>query len=734
MLNLINDFRKIPVLRVLFPFLTGIFLYHFTGGSLTSTASVLSAVVLIVLLVSVFFLSPARNTVIFTFTVWIACAWSGYMLSKVTAPVNPLNFVQEEAVLFGTVRSGIVDKGYEKRLEFNVKSVYVGDSLYMISQMVLLKFSEEDSLSSFSPGDQCIFTGSLKLIRNRGNTGEFDYKSFMARRNCFYTCQVDRYYNIIESFHGKSEKGLPESDLSNSEYLFRISDSFQRSFINRFKYFPARLRAIVSSRWEASSESVAILNALTMGDKSGLDQETKTAFSGAGAMHLLAISGLHVGIIWWILDQLLRFPRHKRDWNRLKMILILFVLWSFAAVAGFSQSVVRAVSMFSLVSLGRTVLRHSNVYQTLLLSAFVLLAMNPWRILEAGFQLSYMAVFGIVSIHPIISHGIAPQNKILKWIADLLIVSFAAQLATMPLSLHYFHSFPTYFFITNLVAIPLVSIILGSFMVLLPFLILFPQFDLAADIPLFFTHLLNHAVTFISGLPGSTIEMIPMPGQIMVLLIIALFCLILHFYYRKTFFIIASILIYTVAIALKPVSSSLDHNAREIELANFNRSTVLTALKGNQRETVVISEVPGNDKYVQKYIKTLTHNPFYLINHHLQLLAVNDSVAKGNVASLTHQLWSVKLNGNDILIIGKCNKRKLETVLKHHKWDILICRSGASLRPQMADLINESAILAGDATLWDYECRNLATWFPGMYLISEKGALKINTVKKSINP
>ncbi|HKK64170.1 MAG TPA: ComEC/Rec2 family competence protein, partial [Bacteroidales bacterium] len=448
----------------------------------------------------------------------------------------------------------------------------------------------------------------------------------------------------------------------------------------------------------------------------------------------LAISGLHVGIIWWVLDQLLRLPRHKRGWNRLKMILILFALWTFAAVAGFSQSVVRAVSMFSLVSLGRTVLRHSNIYQTLLLSAFVLLTMNPWRILEAGFQLSYLAVLGIVSIHPVISQRIAPRNKILKWITDLLTVSFAAQLATMPLSLHYFHSFPTYFFITNLVAIPLVSVILGSFLLLLPFIILLPQFDFASDLPLNFTKLLNHAVTFISELPGSSIEMIPMPGQVMVLLIMGLFCLILCLYYRKTYFIITAILIYTVAIALKPVSSSLERNNHELELANFKRSTVLTALKGSQRETVVISQAPENDEYVQKYIKKLSFNPFYLINHHVQLLAVNDSASKGNVVSLARQLWTVKLSGNDILVVGKCNKRKLEAVLNLHAWDILICRSGTSLRPQMADLINETTILAGDATLWDYECRNLATWFPGMHLVRKKGALKINTVKKNIKP
>jgi len=208
-------------------------------------------------------------------------------------------------------------------------------------------------------------------------------------------------------------------------------------------------------------EELAIIQALLLGQRQDISPETYSNYVAAGVIHILAVSGLHVGIILlllnWVLKPVERLPRGKF----IKTLLLLALLWGFAILAGLSPSVVRAVSMFSFFAIGIQFNRRSSALNTLFISLLFLLLVNPDFIFQVGFQLSYAAVFTIVVFQPYLFGLFTPKFKALKYLWGILTVTIAAQIGVLPLSLFYFHQFPGLFFISNLVILPFLGIILG---------------------------------------------------------------------------------------------------------------------------------------------------------------------------------------------------------------------------------------------------------------------------------
>ncbi len=208
-------------------------------------------------------------------------------------------------------------------------------------------------------------------------------------------------------------------------------------------------------------EELAIIQALLLGQRQEISQEIYSNYAAAGVIHILAVSGLHVGIILIILHRLFKPLERLRYGRFFKTLLLLLLLWGFAVMAGLSPSVVRAVSMFSFVAIGMQLDRRTSVLNTLFMSLLVLLLINPFYISQVGFQLSYAAVFSIVLIQPHMYGMYKGNSRILKYLWGILSVSIAAQIGVLPLSLFYFHQFPGLFFLSNLVILPFLGIILG---------------------------------------------------------------------------------------------------------------------------------------------------------------------------------------------------------------------------------------------------------------------------------
>jgi competence protein ComEC len=262
-------------------------------------------------------------------------------------------------------------------------------------------YLEPDSAQALPiPGDTLIALSRLSELPPPQNPGEFDYRTYMKHRYVFTSGFIRRTdYRTLPARAG-SLRHLPAQLRGNTQQVFAGKG--------------------------IAGDELAVLNALTLGDKKDLERELKQAYSATGATHILAVSGLHVGIIFAILSLLFSFLEKRPRGKLLKSILCILCLWGYAALVGFSPSVTRATVMFSFVLAGRMMRRRISVYNSLSASAFFICLFRPFDLFDTGFQLSYCAVLSIVYFQPAIYRLICVRNKIANYIWQLLSVSFAA--------------------------------------------------------------------------------------------------------------------------------------------------------------------------------------------------------------------------------------------------------------------------------------------------------------------
>ncbi|MBL7871555.1 MAG: ComEC family competence protein [Cyclobacteriaceae bacterium] len=330
-------------------------------------------------------------------------------------------------------------------------------------------------------GDRLLIQGSPQEINPPANPNEFDFKRFLTFRNTYH--QQFLQANQVRFIKSAQRKG--------------------------FIYYSHRVRAWASQVIRQNipgEQEQAIAMALVLGVTEGIDTDLQNAYAASGAMHVLAVSGLHVGILYGIILLLLQpvksFARSR--WI-IALISILF-LWSFAFVTGLSPSVLRAVTMFSFIALARPLGWRTNIYNTLAASAFVLLIYNPYLIMSVGFQLSYLAVMGIVYLQRPIYNLWEIDNRIGDWVWQITCVSIAAQISTFALSMLYFHQFPVYFLMSNLFVIPLSTLILVGGIALLIFSAWSSAAWLIGKILVGFIQLLNWLVFKTEDLPFSLVS------------------------------------------------------------------------------------------------------------------------------------------------------------------------------------------------------------------------------------
>lgn len=362
-----------------------------------------------------------------------------------------------------------------------------------------------------APGDIVVVKGSPQPIPAPKNPREFDYALFMSRHQVYHSHFAGEEITVIGS-------------ADRLAFLYKI-EGLRNYLIGKIDHYildPA---------------AAQIAKALLLGQKSGLETEVNEAYVTAGAMHVLAVSGLHVGIIYGFFFLFWK-PQKLSKINRVLFLgLVVLVIWGYAALTGLSPSVLRAASMFTIMALAQMKSRSPSVYNSLALSALILIMYNPFIIYSVGFQLSYAALTGILLFQPLIVRLWTPMNRWVYYFWEITTVSIAAQLATFPISIYYFHVFPTYFLFSNLVAIP------GAFLIMavgIPFL-LFSSFSGLASfvghVVNFLILSLNNAVFSLQYLPSAKLEYLYMSFLGIVLFwafLLFLYCFI--FYKKKIYF------------------------------------------------------------------------------------------------------------------------------------------------------------------------------------------------------
>lgn len=328
------------------------------------------------------------------------------------------------------------EKDRSWKLEARIVNVKANGTWSSRQGKVLLYTPKEKFKEPFRYGDMVLIKGSPQFVQAPANPGEFDYKQFLAFKNIHYT-------HYLKAGQIKFLGNAPPNVIMQYAISARTwADHILKKFVH-------------------GEREQALASALVLGVTDNLDNELLNAYAATGAMHVLSVSGLHVGIIYWMILLLFK-PFHKiRSAKWMLAGFSLLILWAYAFVTGISPSVLRAVTMFSFVAVGRTWNQQTNIHNILSVSAFCLLLYDPFMIMSVGFQLSYLAVLGIVSLQPRLYMLWEPRHWVWDEIWKVSAVSIAAQLATFSLGLLYFHQFPNYFLLSNLFVIP------GSFVVLI---------------------------------------------------------------------------------------------------------------------------------------------------------------------------------------------------------------------------------------------------------------------------
>lgn len=269
-------------------------------------------------------------------------------------------------------------------------------------------------------------------------------------------------------------------------------------------------------------EQYAIVSAMSLGDKSALGKSTRNIFQQTGAAHVLALSGLHLSVIYFFLAQAIRMRRNKV----ISQILLIFSIWAFAFLTGLSVSLVRAATMLTIYSMVDIMQRSRATFNTLSLTVLLLLIANPLSIFDISFQLSVMAVLSLMiytkPLYYLIDVEFLFTNRNIAWLWSMLVVSFSAQLGAAPLIIYYFGQFPPYFLLTNFLAVPLTTFILLGCLLLLIFNFVPVLSGVLVSGVGGLAWLLSHGLRALSALPGSSLEIrISQPQLIAIYVLIA---------------------------------------------------------------------------------------------------------------------------------------------------------------------------------------------------------------------
>ncbi|WP_243754687.1 ComEC/Rec2 family competence protein, partial [Flavobacterium jejuense] len=377
--------------------------------------------------------------------------------------------------------------------------------------------------------------------------------------------------------------------------------------IKNFDYYLQKIRDKLSFSFDYhhfDTSTKSIIDALLFGQRNFIDKETITNYSKSGVVHILAISGLHIGILYLFLAFVLK-PIDKFKYGKgVRLLLILGLLWIFALVTGLPASVTRAVTLFSFISFGNYFNQQTNIFNAVAISALVLLIFNPNFIFDVGFQLSYAAVISILLFQPYYEKFYFTKNRVGVYFIDIVLVSLAAQIGVLPLSLYYFHQLPLLFLLANIIVIPIASLVLifGSITLVLNFI--FKPFALVLGKFLsFIIHLMNEYIALIAKIEDGIIQNISFTSSMTILSYLVLLSFI-YWIYKLKWFAFRNAMIVLMLLQIAIIYTKWDNNKVE-ELVIFNsKQTLIGAKKGNQIQLFSHDSV-GNKDLILDYSRGL---------------------------------------------------------------------------------------------------------------------------------
>ena len=437
----IKVWSQAPLIRIFLPFLVGVVTAIYFPFNFEKALYCVSALIVIVaatVLIPKLYISY-KKSFLFGFAINATLFLLAYQLTIYkTEKFSPNHFSKihnSSHLVYAKLSDSFLEKDKSLKVIMEITDVKNGNKWTSTFGKAMVYLKKDSNSLKLKYGDELLLKADFKEIPEPQNPGEFNYKQFLAFHNVFNQA----YIKNNEWFATGSNSGNP---------ILKCSIGLRNKLLN----------LLIENHLSGDEFSVGA--ALLLGYIDKLDADIISAYASTGALHVLSVSGLHVAIVYIVFSWCLFFLDKVKNGHIIKAVFLILFLWFYAALTGLSPSVLRAATMFSFVIIAKAFNRNTNIYNTLAASAFFLLLINPYLIMDVGFQLSYIAVIGIVYIQPKIKNWFEPKNWLLNQIWTITAVSIAAQVATFPLGLHYFHQFPNYFLLSNLAVIPISTVII----------------------------------------------------------------------------------------------------------------------------------------------------------------------------------------------------------------------------------------------------------------------------------
>ena len=581
-------FNAFPVVRYLLFFVLGITAYLQTHYFHELFYYFVGALLLAFCITIRFKQATLRGTSLLAFiflTGWILT----YQKTAINQPSHFTNlpqFSHYQAIISSNVE--VKPKTY--KVEATVNAIKVDGKWQNSTGKVLLYFNREESERP-QYGDVFLLKNMPREVEAPKNPEEFDYRRFLQYKGIY------AHHFLWGKEYIKIGHEPPSKILAISYKANQYADSVFKASIQ-------------------TPNEYAVANAMVVGLRDDIDNDLLNAYSASGAIHVLSVSGMHVGILFLFLGWILGWIKKQGKYgNQIFTVLIISILWAYAVFTGLSSTVLRATVMFSFIQLGTAIDRKQNIYNTLAISALLLLCWNPYWLIDVGFQLSYLAIIGIVFLHPYLNQLATPNNLIVRSLWEGSCVCVSAQLFTFPLSVYYFHQFPAYFLIAN----PFVAFFSFSVLPAGLALLFFAKISIVSSIIIFILKYsllwLNKSIFIVEKLPLATLKGFSISIPEMLMLYATMVLIILFFLRSEIKYLRFTLLIFSILACINIFKDYSQSNQKSLVFHFIPKKSGISIIDGKSATFIADS--------------TLLESPI-IYNFHLKNYYDNQGISNKN--------------------------------------------------------------------------------------------------------
>ncbi len=692
-------YKQAPFVRLLVALVIGILIQWYLPLKLFALAICFVALLFCLLVLPLLFnKQKIIKVTIKSFLLQCLCVLLGCLLVFTRDIRNQKNYVHKyinnanyKTIL--TLQEPLSEKAKSYKANGTILSIIYGDTITKVVGNVIIYFKKDTLPPNVGYGNTILINKSLQPIKNSGNPGAFNYEqqSLFSNNNTYQVFLSNGDYSILPEKH---------TTLINS-FLFNLRE---------------KVLHIIDKNIIPQKEK-GVAEALLIGYRDDLDKDLVQAYSNTGTIHVIAISGLHLGFIYIVLVLLFKPFENKKyaKWisTWLKPITIIAILWIFSLLAGAAASILRSAIMFTCIVIGESIGRKSSIYNSLAASAFIVLCINPFNLWDVGFQLSYAAVLSIVVFMQPIYKLFYCKNKWLDMLWKLNAVTFAAQIFTVPIVIYHFHQFPNLFLFTNIIAVPLSTIILAGELLLLTLSWWQPVALFIGKLCTWAIWSMNSYMEWCNSFSFAItdyLQMSMLQCYIFFAIIISIAYWLLQKYKKALFFALGFIIVF---LGLQAFNTFTIHKQQALVVYNVPQQQAIDIIQGNSFHFIGDSVMLQNGFYKNfhikparvamgtkenEYIPNYKNHPFY-------------SIAKKNILLIDDNYLYNKMDSfkvMDVVVLSKNPKLYIDSLVQIF-----------TIKQIVVDASNP----AWKIKLWQKDCERLHIPF---YNTNESGAFVIN--------